>query len=179
MQIKLVEVKSPLGGIDVAFQEDRVVGLEFADHRERLEKFMRQRFGNVTLEMATRLSPAMRQVRDRVFAYFKGDIEALEKIEVDLGGTPFQKQVWQQLRRIRPGTTASYGELARKVQRPQASRAVGAANGANPIALIVPCHRVIGSDGSLTGYAGGVDRKRWLLQHEGAASQKHSTSPAR
>ena len=172
MQIKLVEVKSPLGGIEVAFHEhkngDKVVGLEFADHRARLQKFMRRRFGAVTFVKTTRLSPAMRQVRDHVRAYFAGDIKALDKIEVDLGGTPFQKQVWQQLRRIRPGKTASYGELARKVQRPQASRAVGAANGANPIALIVPCHRVIGSDGSLTGYAGGIDRKRWLLEHEAA-----------
>jgi methylated-DNA-[protein]-cysteine S-methyltransferase len=172
MHIKLVEIESPLGGIVVAFQDDHVVGLEFADQRERLQRFMRQRFGQrfeeMSLQKAARLSSPMQLVCSRIRAYFNGDINALENISVDLCGTAFQKQVWTQLRRIRPGTTASYGDLACQVRRPQASRAVGAANGANPVALIVPCHRVIGSDGSLTGYAGGIDRKRWLLQHEGA-----------
>jgi len=100
--------------------------------------------------------------------YFRGTIGALDDIPVELKGTAFQQQVWGALRRIPAGATSSYAGLAREIGSPSAVRAVGAANGANPVAVIVPCHRVIGSNGSLTGYGGGLDRKRWLLQHEGA-----------
>jgi methylated-DNA-[protein]-cysteine S-methyltransferase len=99
--------------------------------------------------------------------YFEGDLAALDGIDVELHGTPFQRRVWQALRGVRPGTTCSYGDLARRIHAESAIRAVGAANGANPVALFVPCHRVIGSDGSLTGYGGGLHIKRWLLHHEG------------
>jgi methylated-DNA-[protein]-cysteine S-methyltransferase len=92
----------------------------------------------------------------------------VDEIAVCTEGTPFQKQVWGELRSIAVGTTLSYGELAKRIGRPGASRAVGSANGSNPIAIVVPCHRVIGSNGALTGYGGGMERKRWLLQHEGA-----------
>jgi methylated-DNA-[protein]-cysteine S-methyltransferase len=98
--------------------------------------------------------------------YFNGSLSALDGIGVELNGTPFQRRVWDGLRRIRVGTTCSYADLARSVNAATAVRAVGAANGANPVALVVPCHRVIGANGSLTGYGGGLDRKRWLLQHE-------------
>ncbi len=164
--LERIELDSPLGVIDVVFHNDKVVGLEFADHRDRLEDFMRRQFPDSSMHQVQRATPTMRQVRKQIRAYFQGDINALEAIEVDFGGTRFQQQVWRQLRRIRPGTTMSYGQLARRVRRPQAARAVGAANGRNPIALIVPCHRAIGSNGALTGYAGGLDRKRWLLDHE-------------
>lgn len=99
-------------------------------------------------------------------AYFAGDMEALDRIPVVFGGTVFQNKVWRQLRRIPVGQTTSYGALARKIGEPKAMRAVGLANGANPIAVIVPCHRVVGSDGSLTGFGGGLPRKKWLLDHE-------------
>ena len=165
-RLERIELDSPLGSIDVVFHNDKVVGLEFADHRDRLEDFLRRQFPNGAMHEAQRTTPTMRQVRKQIRAYFQGNIDALETIEVDLAGTRFQRQVWQQLRRIQPGTTVSYGQLARRVRRPQAARAVGAANGRNPIALIVPCHRAIGSNGALTGYAGGLDRKRWLLDHE-------------
>jgi methylated-DNA-[protein]-cysteine S-methyltransferase len=99
-------------------------------------------------------------------AYFDGDMEALERIPVVFGGTPFQNKVWKALRRIPTGTTLSYGALAKKIGEPKAVRAVGLANGSNPIGVVVPCHRVIGSDGSLTGYGGGLPRKKWLLEHE-------------
>ncbi len=98
--------------------------------------------------------------------YFAGDVDALDTLRVAPAGTPFQRDVWQQLRCIKAGTTISYGERARRVGRPHASRAVGMANAANPITLIVPCHRVVRTGGALGGYAYGVDYKRWLLAHE-------------
>ena len=98
--------------------------------------------------------------------YFDGEITALDTIPVAFNGTPFQKKVWTALRTIAGGTTLSYGALARRIGEPKAVRAVGLANGRNPIGVVVPCHRVIGSDGSLTGYGGGLARKRWLLEHE-------------
>jgi len=98
--------------------------------------------------------------------YFDGDISALDMIPVALAGTPFQTKVWNALRSIAGGTTLSYGALAQRIGEPKAVRAVGLANGSNPIGVVVPCHRVIGIDGSLTGYGGGLSRKRWLLEHE-------------
>ena len=99
-------------------------------------------------------------------AYFAGDMGALDKIPVVFGGTAFQNKVWKQLRKIPVGRTLSYGAIAKKIGEPKAMRAVGLANGSNPIAVVVPCHRVIGSDGSLTGFGGGLPRKKWLLEHE-------------
>ena len=99
-------------------------------------------------------------------AYFSGQVEALDGLLVDGEGTEFQRRVWAALRQIPAGTTQSYGDLARRIGSPAAVRAVGAANGRNPIGVVVPCHRVIGADGTLTGYAGGLERKRWLLNHE-------------
>jgi methylated-DNA-[protein]-cysteine S-methyltransferase len=103
--------------------------------------------------------------------YFGGEIAALDTIPVAFTGTPFQSTVWNALRTIAGGTTLSYGALARRIGAPKAVRAVGLANGRNPIGVVVPCHRVIGSNGSLTGYGGGLPRKRWLLEHEA----RHST----
>src|SRR5262249_41858754 len=99
-----------------------------------------------------------------------GDLGALDAVPVETGGTEFQRRVWRELRRIRAGTTLSYRQLARRIGRPDAVRAVAHANGSNPVSVVVPCHRVVGSAGSLTGYAGGLDRKRWLLSHEGVAA---------
>jgi len=98
--------------------------------------------------------------------YFAGDLAAIDELAVAPTGTPFQLKVWAALREIPCGETRSYGDIARRIGDPKAVRAVGTANGANPIAVVVPCHRVIGSDGSLTGYGGGLPRKRWLLAHE-------------
>lgn len=105
-------------------------------------------------------------VSSRLLEYFSGNIEIIDALDVDGRGTPFQRRVWQALREVPPGTTATYGEIAVRVGRPRAVRAVGGANHVNPIGIVVPCHRIIGKDGSLTGYAGGLDRKRWLLAHE-------------
>jgi len=108
-------------------------------------------------------------VHDALHAYFAGDVAALDRIPVDPRGTPFQLEVWRQLRRIPVGTTISYGELAKRVDRPNAQRAVGMANASNPIALIVPCHRVIRTGGALGGYAFGLEYKQWLLAHEASS----------
>jgi len=107
-------------------------------------------------------------VRDGLAAYFAGELEALRTVPWTIGGTDFQHRMWRALVEIPPGETTTYAGLAQRLGRPSAMRAVGAANGANPIAVVVPCHRVIGTGGSLTGYGGGVERKRWLLEHEGA-----------
>jgi methylated-DNA-[protein]-cysteine S-methyltransferase len=105
---------------------------------------------------------------DALRAYFDGELAAIDALSVASIGTPFQREVWRALREIRCGTTLSYGELARRIRHPNAVRAVGLANGQNPIGVVVPCHRVIGADGTLKGYGGGLERKRWLLAHERA-----------
>jgi len=107
-------------------------------------------------------------IREALVAYFAGDLTAIDGVSVTTAGTSFQREVWAALRKIRPGTTLSYGALAQQLGRPTSVRAVGLANGANPVAIVVPCHRVIGADASLTGYGGGIERKKWLLTHEGA-----------
>jgi len=99
--------------------------------------------------------------------YFAGELQSIDGLPVKTAGTAFQCEVWQALRKISYGTPISYAELAQRIGRPSAVRAVGLANGSNPIGIVAPCHRVIGSDGSLTGYGGGMERKRWLLEHEG------------
>jgi len=106
-----------------------------------------------------------KDVASQLDAYFAGELTTFD-LEMNLMGTAFQQGVWRQLSAIPYGETISYGELAGRVGNPNASRAVGLANGRNPIAIIVPCHRVIGADGSLTGYGGGLERKTWLLDHE-------------
>ncbi|MBI2015318.1 MAG: methylated-DNA--[protein]-cysteine S-methyltransferase [Candidatus Rokubacteria bacterium] len=103
-------------------------------------------------------------------AYFSGDVGALDGIAVDCGGTSFEEQVWKALRAIPAATTAPYRELAEVIRQPRAVRAVGRANARNPVCVVIPCHRMIRSDGHLKGYAGGIWRKRWLLEHEGAPS---------
>ena len=109
--------------------------------------------------------PVLTEAAAQLDAFFAGDRLDFD-LALDPAGTPFQRRVWSELRRIAYGETISYGELARRVGRPGAARAVGLANGRNPISVIVPCHRVIGADGSLTGYGGGIPRKRYLLDHE-------------
>lgn len=126
-------------------------------------------FGDAS-DAASLVPSGARAVTDRLDRYFAGDIGALDDIEVEFGarGTPFQRKVWRALRSVPAGATCSYADIAERIGAPLAVRAVGAANGKNPIAIVVPCHRVIGKDGSLTGYGGGLDRKRWLLRHERA-----------
>ena len=112
---------------------------------------------------------AARPVLARLEAYFAGDLASIDGIPVESAGTPFQRRVWRALRKVPAGQTWTYARLAARIGHPAAVRAVGAANGLNPVSIAVPCHRLVGSDGSLTGYGGGLHRKAWLLRHEGAA----------
>ena len=160
--IRYDTLDSPVGRVTFAASELGVCGLALGEHWPNVLARLRTRFAGRSFEPAELAKP-----RRALARYFGGNIEALEEIEVDVAGTPFQQEVWRALRSVKPGRTASYAEIARRIGRPAAVRAVGLANGRNPVSLIVPCHRVIGSDGSLTGYGGGLDRKRWLLTHEG------------
>jgi methylated-DNA-[protein]-cysteine S-methyltransferase len=136
--------------------------LEFADHESRLERLLREHYDSFTLEKGEVPISLTRDLQE----YFDGNLNALADVRTATGGTPFQREVWNALRGIPAGTTISYGQLATKLGRAGASRAVGAANGANPIPIVVPCHRVIGANGTLTGYGGGLPNKKWLLEHE-------------
>ena len=163
MELHTDLIESPIGDIMIAAGDGVLLALEFAEVRERFDADLKTRFGDCRL-VRTRNPFGL---GDRLRAYFDGDITAVDGLAADGGGTPFQRQVWTALRRIPAGTTMAYSELAEAVGRPSAVRAVGMINGRNPISIVVPCHRVIGKDGSLTGYGGGIERKRWLLRHEG------------
>jgi methylated-DNA-[protein]-cysteine S-methyltransferase len=162
MNFDLDVVDTPIGPLALASDGRALVALEFGT-LAALRTRLRDRFGD-----AARLSdfPDPQGFTSRVRAYFDGDLTALCGVPVDGGGTPFERRVWEALREIPAGATASYAAIAARLGAPRSCRAVGRANGRNPIAIAVPCHRVIGADGSLTGYAGGLERKRWLLEHE-------------
>jgi len=138
--------------------------IDWEDHEARMQRLLRRYYPSapVVLRETTRKSLA----RCALDAYFDGELSAIDPLQTATTGTPFQREVWRALRRIPSGRTLSYGALAADIGRPAAVRAVGTANGSNPIAIVVPCHRVIGADSSLTGYGGGIERKRWLLAHE-------------
>lgn len=149
----------------VTDREQQLRALDWQDYEPRMLRLLRLHYGDGRVELVTGRSP--NRVREALDAYFAGELQALEKIAVATGGTPFQRSLWAALRRIPAGETRSYRDLAEHVGRPQAIRAVGLANGANPVGVVVPCHRVVGANRSLTGYGGGLPRKRWLLEHEG------------
>lgn len=158
---------SPVGPLTLVAADGTLVGLHLAD----------QRHLPATGTFGDRVADAAPAVTEQLAAYFDGELTDFD-VRLELGGTAFQAAVWSALRQIPFGTTASYGALAAAVGRPGASRAVGLANGRNPVAIVVPCHRVIGADGSLTGYGGGMDRKRWLLDHEAAVVARGAPRPA-
>jgi methylated-DNA-[protein]-cysteine S-methyltransferase len=139
--------------------------LDWEDYEPRMRELLRLQYGDVVLRDAR--SP--REIRAALSGYFKGDLASLNAIKWRVAGTLFQRKVWNALPTIPPGTTMSYGALAAKLGMPRAVRAVGHANGSNPISVVVPCHRLIGANGSLVKYGGGLERKRWLLEHEGVA----------
>jgi methylated-DNA-[protein]-cysteine S-methyltransferase len=166
--LSLDRLDSPIGTILVVHDaSNRLRALDFSDYETRMRRLLRLHNGpeGFGFQLDQRAAPAA--TRHALESYFAGELHAIDTIDVTTAGTPFQRSVWAALRTIRAGSTLSYGALARRIGRPNAVRAVGLANGANPIGIVVPCHRVIGSDASLTGYAGGVARKRWLLNHEG------------
>jgi methylated-DNA-[protein]-cysteine S-methyltransferase len=149
--------------------------LDFHDFESRMRRLLRLHYGAEGKDFAIKDRAAPRAIRRAISDYFLGDLCAIDSIPVTTGGTSFQREIWAALRTIRAGTTLSYGALARQLGRPKSVRAVGLANAANPIAIVIPCHRVIGTDGSLSGYGGGISRKRWLLVHEGVVLEKLAT----
>jgi len=162
--LRMATFPSPIGPLSLAVGVEGLVRLDLEGDRERMARDLERRFSGATLVEEEDPDGVVEALR----RYFDGDCAALDTVRVDPGGTPFQHAVWLTLRRIPPGRTWSYAALAAAVGRPDAVRAVGAANGANPVPLVLPCHRVIGSDGRLVGYGGGLGRKEWLLRHERA-----------
>jgi methylated-DNA-[protein]-cysteine S-methyltransferase len=164
--ILIQTVESPIGPLTAAEKGGRVCLLHFGHDGPDIDLLFDRWYPG---------EPRARQplpgVSTLLGRYFAGELGVLETLAVELNGTPFQKKTWHALRRIPAGSTISYAQLAKRIGEPAAVRAVGSANGANPVAVIVPCHRVIGSDGTLTGYGGGLDRKQWLLAHEGCVSR--------
>jgi len=170
--VLLDEISSPVGRIAIAARGGRLCALEFG--RVRLSRTLARRFAGAPIRRAVNPFGLSAKIR----AYLNGALAAVDSIPVDTGGTEFQRSVWRALRRIPAGRTMTYGELARALGRAAASRAVGAANGQNPISIVVPCHRLVGGDASLTGYGGGLWRKAWLLRHEGAPPRGKSARRA-
>jgi methylated-DNA-[protein]-cysteine S-methyltransferase len=162
-EIQTASVDTPVGALHVFARGRDLVALDFANRDGEARSRLAARFGDV--RYVPKRDPA--GAVTALLRYLDGELDALAALSVDAGGTPFQAKVWAELRRIPPGRTASYRDVARAVGAPNAVRAVGTANGANRIAVVIPCHRVIASSGGLAGYAGGIERKRWLLQHEG------------
>jgi len=161
-------ISTPIGDMLALVAGEGLCALEFmggpGKQLSRLERRLSRWFP--PHEIVDGETPAIVRSREWLAAYFDGSNAAIGDLPVAMHGAPFEQRVWRALLTIPPGTTTSYGALATALGSPGASRAVGAANGANPIAIVVPCHRVIGSSGSLVGYGGGLDRKTWLLEHE-------------
>jgi methylated-DNA-[protein]-cysteine S-methyltransferase len=160
----LDRMETPVGVALLVTDADGVLrALDWEDYERRMKELLRLHYGAVVLKEAR----APRETRQALSAYFKGDLDRLNTIPWRVAGTPFQQKVWHALPKVPAGTTMSYGALAAKLDAPNATRAVGHANGSNPISVVLPCHRLIGANGSLVKYGGGLERKRWLLEHEG------------
>lgn len=167
MQDRLISatIDTPIGPLTLIADETGALHMvEFADCLDRMERWLGRRFGKERAGLSPGTVPG--KVSAAFAAYFDGDVDAPGALTVKLGGTAFQNMVWTALRAIRPGETFAYGAFAERLGRPRAARAVGHANGANPLSIVVPCHRLIGAGGALTNYGGGLERKRWLLDHE-------------
>jgi methylated-DNA-[protein]-cysteine S-methyltransferase len=159
------EMTTPIGGLTLLSDEfGNLRAIDFAGNQDRLRLLLSRQYRSTQIAIEPRRNAF--GLTSALESYFEGDVESIQSLPVLSGGTPFQQSVWQSLRLIPTGETVSYGSLAKTIGKPAAVRAVGLANGANPVSIVVPCHRVIGSDGSLTGYGGGLHRKRWLLDHE-------------
>lgn len=174
LQLLTDQIATPLGDFTlVADEAGRLHAAEWTDCLDRTERSLRilHGTGGYALKKARNpggLSAALR-------AYFAGDIAAIDTLPVAKIGTDFQQLMWRHLRKVKAGTTLSYGDFAKRIGKPAAIRAVGAANGANPISVVVPCHRLVGADGALVKYGGGLRRKQWLLEHEARVFRAAST----
>jgi O-6-methylguanine DNA methyltransferase len=168
MRLRLEHFASPLSPLLIVTDDDGLLrALEFTDLEARMSRLLRGHYGTYSLQNGA----APESLTRALDAYFNGEVDAIEEIQTATGGTTFQRDVWKALREIPAGTTISYGQLAASLGRAGSARAIGAANGANPIPIVVPCHRVIGANGTLTGFASGLPRKRWLLDHESRSLQ--------
>jgi methylated-DNA-[protein]-cysteine S-methyltransferase len=156
-----IQMSSPAGEIVAVARGAKLACLVFSNHWSNEKAVLERRFGALAFE-----AKFPRHLESSLAAYFEGDLAAIDDLEVDVGGTPFQLRVWKALRTIPAGETISYRELARRAGAPEAMRAAGNANGRNPVSIVIPCHRVIHADGTIGGYGGGLPRKRWLLDHE-------------
>jgi methylated-DNA-[protein]-cysteine S-methyltransferase len=167
LQLFLDRIDTPIGELLLVADSDKNLrAVDWTEYEPRMRRVLRLHYGEdgFTLEPATSPSNLAAAIKN----YFGGELGTIDNLPVQTAGTSFQRAVWSALRDIPSGATESYGKIAQRIGRPSAVRAVGLANGSNPIGIVVPCHRVIGANGSLTGYGGGMERKRWLLEHEGA-----------
>jgi methylated-DNA-[protein]-cysteine S-methyltransferase len=170
LQLQMNRINTPIGEMFIVADHDgNLRAVDWADHEARMRRFLRLHYGEDGFRLVSAYSPD--GLADAIRSYFSGELMAIDSLPVQTAGTRFQREVWDALRTIPCGTTVSYAKLAERIGRPAAVRAVGLANGANPIGVVVPCHRVIGANGSLTGYGGGIERKRWLLEHECGLAQ--------
>lgn len=165
LHLLMDRIDTPIGEmLMVADRDGNLRATDWTEHEARMHRLLRLHYGDYGVRLEPTRDPS--GLTDAISRYFAGELEAIDALPVQTAGTPFQREVWRALREIPCGTTVSYAQLAERIGRPAAVRAVGLANGSNPVGIVVPCHRVIGSDGSLTGYGGGITRKRWLLEHE-------------
>jgi methylated-DNA-[protein]-cysteine S-methyltransferase len=165
LQLLVDRLDTPIGEmLIVADHDGNIRATAWTDREERMRRSLRLHYGETGFTLEPRRNS--HGLTEAIRSYFAGELKAIDNLPVETAGSPFQREVWRALREIPCGTTVSYGKLAERIGRPAAVRAVGLANGSNPVGVVVPCHRVIGSNGSLTGYGGGIERKRWLLEHE-------------
>src|SRR5260370_4786556 len=174
MNLRMDEIETPIGALRLVASEDALCAVGFVDRWDRLLRALEQRFGEVRL--VRERNPAGASAG--LIAYFAGELPALDDLPVQTGGTAFQQKVWAALREIEVGRTASYSEVARAIGSPAAVRAVGAANGSNPISIVIPCHRAIRSDGDLCGYGGAVHPNRPLLLPDPRGARSLLRAPA-
>jgi len=165
LPLNIDRINTPIGELLlVADETGNLRAVDWADYEARMLILLQRHYGKGGFHLQPAHNP--HGLREPLERYFAGDVAAIDDLPVQTAGTPFQRMVWSELRRIPTGASVSYGQLAEQIARPKAVRAVGLANGSNPVGIVVPCHRVIGANGSLTGYGGGLHRKRWLLDHE-------------
>lgn len=177
LQLFLDRIDTPIGELVLAADHDgNLRAVDWTDYNPRMFRLLERFYGKGGFALEPKQNPG--GLSDKIRRYFAGDLAVIDNLPVQTTGTPFQREVWRALREIPHGTTLSYAKLAERIGRPAAVRAVGLANGSNPVGVIVPCHRVIGTNGSLTGYGGGMERKRWLLQHEAGDASSNREQPS-
>jgi methylated-DNA-[protein]-cysteine S-methyltransferase len=169
LRLLVDRLRTPIGDLVIVCDEaGKLRAIDWREFDGRMQRLLRLHYGREGWRLTRAKNP--HGVTSALAAYMGGELAVIESLETETAGTTFQRKVWRALRMIPVGTTISYAALARRIGHPSAVRAVGLANGANPIGIVVPCHRVVGSNGSLTGYGGGLERKRWLLRHEACAA---------